>query len=378
MLSYTVQVIAFSAILLWVHTKHRHIDVYVVAVIMIWVVATILIFYRYGQDQVLFYSNDQQWHKMLLTEYLGKGLHFNLEEIMGARYVITLPAFIASKFGVDPILAIKMIQIVFLLLTYREGKRFIEQNHVNFKLWQTIFFVGPTPIFLSTLALRDLVIVYFTAQIFLRNSINRRLLAITVIVLLRSHLAIAISVGWILSEMIGRRSKKLSLPVLLGTSIFCYVIGAVSYFVGATFQNKIPIRLPVDVFTQYKFARMLANFVGLQFLTLGETVVDLSYGQLLLSRIIFVDTFLVSITFLAIVLTRNAQINHLRDHVLLSFMFFFGLTSQSDFNSSRQNLPFLTVMGLVAVAEIMRSKQRRNPLVNQHVSHPTESLPVSL
>lgn len=358
MLSYTLQVIAFSIILLSLQIRRRHIDLYVAAAITTWTIATLLIFFKYGQDQVLFYSNDQLWHRTLIHEYLGNGLHFNLDEIMGARYVITLPAFIASKFGIDPILAIKMIQLVFLLLTYKEGKRFIEQNGVDFKLWQTIFFVGPTPVFLSTLALRDLVIVYFTTQVFLRNSMNRKLLGITVILLLRPHLAVAIVAGWLISDLIGRRTQRLSLPVLLGTSLFCYIVGAVSYFVGSTFQSGIPIRMPVDVFTQYKFMRMLANFVGLQFLTLGETVVHLSIAQLLLARVIFVDTFLIPITFLVTILSRRGRITRLKDHILLSFMFFFGLTSQSDWNSSRQNLPLLTVMGLAAVVEIMRSRQK--------------------
>lgn len=369
MLSYTLQVIAFSAVLLSLQIKRRHIDVYIVAAIIAWTIATILIFFRYGQDQVLFYSNDQLWHRMLISEYLGNGLHFNLGEIMGARYVITLPAFIASKFGVDPILAIKMIQLVFLLLTYREGKRFIERNNVDFKLWQTIFFVGPTSVFLSTLALRDLVIVYFTTQIFLRNSINRKLLGMTVVVLLRPHLAVAILAGWILSRLISRRTQRLSLPVLLGTSLFCYMTGAVSYFIGSSIQSGISIRMPVDVFTQYKFVRMFANFVGLQFLTLGETVVNLSIAQLLLTRVIFVDTFLIPITFLALVLRRSGWIDHLKTHVLLSFMFFFGITSQSDWNSSRQNLPFLTVMGLAAVVEIMRSRQTSEPQVHESADY---------
>ncbi len=358
MLSYGLQVVVFSIIVLWSQIRRRHIDVYAVAAIMTWAVVTSFIFYRYQQDQVLFYSNDQLWHKTLIYEYLGNGLHFNLNEIMGARYVITLPAFIASKFGLDPILAIKMIQLVFLLLIYNDGKKFIERHNVEFRLWQTIYFVGPTSIFLSTLALRDLVIVFFTMQIFLSTSINRKLLGTIIVFLLRPHLVVAIIIGWILSQMISRRPKRLSLSILLGSSVLAYVVGTASYIIGANVQNGIPIRMPVEVFTQYKFVRMFANFVGLQFLTLGETVVRLSATQLLLTRIIFIDTFLISITFLLLVIRRSGQIDDVMVHVLLSFMIFFGLTSQSDWNSSRQNLPFLTVMGLFSVVDLMRLRQR--------------------
>lgn len=364
MLSYSLQVIVFSIIVLWFQIRRRHIDVYVVAAIMTWAIVTSFIFFRYRQDQVLFYSNDQLWHKTLIYEYLGNGLHFNLSEIMNSRYVITLPAFIASKFGLDPILAIKMIQLVFLLSIYNEGRRFIERHNVEFRLWQTIFFVGPTSIFISTLALRDLVIVFFTMQIFLSSSINHKLLGTVIVFLLRPHLVVAIIIGWILSRIISRRPKRLSLSILLGSSVLAYVVGTSSYSIGANIQNGTPLQMPVEVFTQFKFVRMFANFVGLQFLTFGETVVHFSATQLLLTRIIFIDTFLISIIFLLLVFRRNGQIDDVMVHVLLSFLVFFGLISQSDWNSSRQNLPFLTVMGLLSVVDMMRLKQRAR---NQHL-----------
>jgi hypothetical protein len=35
-----------------------------------------------------------------------------------------------------------------------------------------------------------------------------------------------------------------------------------------------------------------------------------------------------------------------------AFMFFYGVVSQTSYNSTRQNIPFLTCMGLLAVADI--------------------------
>jgi cell division protein FtsW (lipid II flippase) len=37
---------------------------------------------------------------------------------------------------------------------------------------------------------------------------------------------------------------------------------------------------------------------------------------------------------------------------LLAFFFFFGVVSQTSYNSTRQNIPFLVCMGLLAVADI--------------------------
>lgn len=39
----------------------------------------------------------------------------------------------------------------------------------------------------------------------------------------------------------------------------------------------------------------------------------------------------------------------MRVQVFLSFTFFLGLAAQTDFNSTRQNLPFLSSMGVLAL-----------------------------
>jgi hypothetical protein len=47
--------------------------------------------------------------------------------------------------------------------------------------------------------------------------------------------------------------------------------------------------------------------------------------------------------------------------ILSSFVFYLGLVSQTDFNSTRQNIPFLAAMGIVAVANIeaaLRSRRK--------------------
>jgi hypothetical protein len=40
--------------------------------------------------------------------------------------------------------------------------------------------------------------------------------------------------------------------------------------------------------------------------------------------------------------------------VFISFTFFLGLAAQTDFNSTRQNLPFLSTMGVLALLGLVK------------------------
>jgi hypothetical protein len=102
---------------------------------------------------------------------------------------------------------------------------------------------------------------------------------------------------------------------------------------------------------------MGANFVGLQFLTLSDRVVSASTTSLLLGRLIFVDTWLVPLIFIGLLMQYSVQWNPQRVMLFTSFMFFFGLVSQTTSNSSRQNIPFLISMGLLAVVGIETRRQ---------------------
>jgi hypothetical protein len=45
-------------------------------------------------------------------------------------------------------------------------------------------------------------------------------------------------------------------------------------------------------------------------------------------------------------------------------VFYLGLVSQTDFNSTRQNIPFLAAMGIVAVANIEAALRSRRKELN--------------
>ncbi len=360
MITYSIQAILIALLVLIVRNRNGRVDFYTMIATSIWTIVVIAIYFRYGEEQVLFYSNDQLWHQQLISIYLKAGIHLNITDIINYRYVVTIPAMIASNFGINPMLAIKAMQLIFLLCTYDEAKKFILDRNSSFPLWKMYLIVGPTSIFISTLALRDLFIVYFTMVCFLRPTLRPRLIALVFVFLLRPHLAVAICVGAIVSSLIGLRQKNRDLPNLVFSSIILYAFGAYSYFVGASIQSGLSFRLPVSVFSIEKFVRLFSNLVGLQFLTLGPEVVNLPISQLLLSRIVFIESLIVPVLFLLTILRHREQLGAMKRSLLFSFVFLFGLTSQTDWNSSRQNLPFLAVMATFAVASLAQRQSSQN------------------
>ena len=48
--------------------------------------------------------------------------------------------------------------------------------------------------------------------------------------------------------------------------------------------------------------------------------------------------------------------------VLQSFLFFYGVVSQTTWNSTRQNIPFLACMGVLAVADLERLQKMKQKI----------------
>ena len=216
---------------------------------------------------------------------------------------------------------------------------------------------------MSTLALRDLAIAFFMMSFFLERNPTYRILGLIGTLLLRPHLAVAIIVGSLISFLFKNLKIRYFIPGIALFTVITYTLGSYIYFVGATIKDKIPLRAPTDIFTQFKFTRFGANFFGLQFLTLDDTVVAASVPVLFLSRLVFFDTLLTPLIFLIILFMPLAKWNQLRTSVFFTFVFFYGLVSQTDWNSSRQNIPFFVMMGLVAIVGIEGRKASREELV---------------
>ena len=360
LLNYSLQTLLCATVACLFALQRRKLDAYIALIVSFWAISVILIYAKYGMTQTTLYSNDQDVHLGILNQYLPQeGIIFRLEEIISRRYLVTLPVYYLSKIGLNGILLFKFQQLVYLILIYRFGRRFLERNSIRVQRWHILFFCGPIMIFMSTLALRDLAIGFFTLLLVLESKPTTRICGLIGTFLLRPHLAVALLIGYIISQIYGYVRPKFYLVSIFFLTIAIYWIGTISYFLGSTIQTGTPIGNPVKVFTQYKFTRMAANMLGIQFLTLDESVVDASTLTLLLSRIIFIDTWLIPALFLVFLVQQSKHFTHLRVQIYFAFIFFYGLTSQTQWNSSRQNIPFLISMGLLVIVGIESRRQSK-------------------
>jgi len=364
LLAYSIQALILAALLVVVCLRLRTLDLYLAGTILFWVIAVVGIYARYKTNQVFFYSNDQAYHLQLMSFYIPvEGIKFGFEELTNWRYPVILPAYFLSKIGFDPTLANKFIHFLYLIATYKSGQRFLAQHKIRPKWWHVALFCGPLPIFMSVLALRDLAIAFFMMSFFLERNPTYRVLGLIGTLLLRPHLAVAVIVGSSISLLFKNLKIKYFIPGISLFTVITYTLGSYVYFIGSTIKEKIPLRAPTEVFTQFKFTRFAANFFGLQFLTLDDTVVAASVPTLFLSRLVFFDTLLTPLIFILVLFVPVAKWDQLRTSVFFTFVFFYGLISQTDWNSSRQNMPFFVTMGLVAIVGIEARKASREELV---------------
>ena len=352
--SYSIQAVFFALVAVVVVSRSKKTDFYQFAHISIWLIGVIFIYARYGEDQVLFYSNDQQFHRQVIEYYLPEE-GFQLSAFIGLRYLLTIPVYLISLLGFNAMLVIKFFQLLSLLEIYRTSKRFFTSSQIVIKPWHTVLFAGPIMILMSLLALRDLLLALCVIQFVFGTSSKQKALGLTFAFLLRPHLGVAVIIGALIAHFFIRLKPRLKLLNLCLISLFTYVFGSITYWFGSFVQRGTEIKQPENLFTQLKFTRLFANFFGLQFLTLrggDDTVVALPNTFLLVSRLIFMDTFLIPMIFLYALFAHIKFLTYQKVSIFLSFVFFYGVVSQTTYNSTRQNIPFLACMGVLAVADI--------------------------
>ena len=352
--SYSIQAVFFALVAVVVVSRSKKTDLYQFALISIWLIGVIVIYARYKDGQVLFYSNDQLFHQDVIEYYLPEeGLSF--EGIIGLRYLLTVPVYLVSLLGFNAMLVIKLLQLVSLLELYRTSKRYLISSHIAIRSWHIVLFAGPIMVFMSLLALRDLLLALFVIKFVFEKSSKQKTLGLLFAFLLRPHLGVALFVGALIANFYIHMKPRFQLLNLFVISLCTYVFGSVTYWFGSFVQRGTEIKRPENLFTQLKFTRLLANFFGLQFLTLrgeNDTVVALPNIVLLVSRLIFLDTLLIPMLFLYALFAHTKFLSYQKVSIFLSFIFFYGVVSQTSYNSTRQNIPFLACMGLLAVADI--------------------------
>jgi hypothetical protein len=352
--SYSIQAVFFALVAVVAVSRSKKTDLYQIALISIWLVGVIAIYARYREGQVLFYSNDQLFHQNIVEYYLPiEGVR--IREIISLRYLLTVPVYLVSLLGFNAMLIFKFLQLSALLLVYNRSQKFMSEHFLTIRFWQLPLIAGPLLVFMSLLSLRDVLLAYFALVFVSSSDRNSRILGLGGAFLLRPHLGVALAFGFILSYFYSKWKPKLQGLALSSIALLSYATGTIAYWIGAVIQKGVNFDTPKTTFTQLKFFQLAANFFGLQFLTLNDPdnqIVDASTFSLLLSRLVFSETILIPMLFLIAVFRHPDFLRKQKISTLLAFFFFYGVVSQTSYNSTRQNIPFLVCMGVIAVADI--------------------------
>ncbi|MFZ9600509.1 MAG: hypothetical protein ACO3AH_06490 [Ilumatobacteraceae bacterium] len=358
MLFYSCQAILLGLALLLIARQNGKFSNYSILYVFVWTVSVIAIRLKYGVDQVNFYSSDQQTQLEMYERLLINGLLLSPQQFVADRYLIIVPVRIFDIFGIEPILATKFLQAVCLLLLYRVCVKFLEQNDLRVRLYHAIFFVGPLFIFLSTLGLRDLEIALATTYFFLGQNTYLKQFSLLVLLPLRPHLAVSLAFGWLFIKIFKKFNFRRIYVALIVVTFFAFTVGGYGFIIGRNIRDGNAIVAP-QIFDQDPWWRFFSNLVGLQFLAFDDRTVNLSVVNLLSLRLIFIDSFLIPICFVITLLSQKLEFSLNRIQVFLSFTFFLGLAAQTDFNSTRQNLPFLSTMGVLALLGLVKRDESR-------------------
>ena len=353
MLFYLCQAILLGLALLLIARQNGKFSNYSILYVFVWTVSVIAIRLKYGVDQVNFYSSDQQTQLEMYERLLINGLLLSPQQFVADRYLIIVPVRIFDIFAIEPILATKFLQAVCLLLLYRVCVTFLEQNDLRVRLYHAIFFVGPLFIFLSTLGLRDLEIALATTYFFLGQNTYLKQFSLLVLLPLRPHLAVSLAFGWLFIKIFKKFNFRRIYVALIVVAFIAFTVGGYGFIIGRNIRDGNAIVAP-QIFDQDPWWRFFSNLVGLQFLAFDDRTVNLSVVNLLSLRLIFIDSFLIPICFVITLLSQKLEFSLNRIQVFLSFTFFLGLAAQTDFNSTRQNLPFLSTMGVLALLGLVK------------------------
>jgi hypothetical protein len=352
--SYSIQAVFFALVAVVAVSRSKKTDLYQITLISIWLVGVIAIYARYREGQVLFYSNDQLFHQNIVEYYLPiEGVR--IREIISLRYLLTVPVYLVSLLGFNAMLIFKFLQLSALLLVYNRSQKFMSEHFLTIRFWQLPLIAGPLLVFMSLLSLRDVLLAYFALVFVSSSDRNSRILGLGGAFLLRPHLGVALAFGFILSYFYSKWKPKLQGLALSSIALLSYATGTIAYWIGTVIQKGVNFDTPKTTFTQLKFFQLAANFFGLQFLTLNDPdnqIVDASTFSLLLSRLVFSETILIPMLFLIAVFRHPDFLRKQKISTLLAFFFFYGVVSQTSYNSTRQNIPFLVCMGVIAVADI--------------------------
>lgn len=320
------------------------------AMIAVWVAGVIAIRWRYGYDgQLTFYSNDQEFHLDMLGKLEWGGRPLSIQDVIDRRYAYTGPAWIMTRMGFDAVLSLKFVSLIGMLLTWRTVVGFLERSGERvgrIALWAAC---GPIVVFFSLLALRETLLIALATYLLLGANPSMRAASFLLIGVLRPHLALALigaAALWLVIVRIPRHLHALR----LGTAVLVPLAASTTLFsLGISLYYDSEYRFLGSVFSKLIAYRALGNFFGLQFLGADLVAIERSLIDLVLPRLVFPETLLVPLVFSLLLFVPSVRHDTRRLFVTSAFAFYIGITTMTEYNSFRQNLPFIPTMAVLAI-----------------------------
>jgi len=326
--------------------------------VVVWTLGVTAIAWRFGLvEQLNFYSNDQSYYSDIVQSFSAAGIPWDVDEWLDSKIPYTVAALPLALAGVHPTLALKTVSLICLLMLTRSvlhtGRSTTLKNQI-ITLWLTA--CGSIGTFFSLLALRETMMMFFFHRFVTSQSLATRGVSLIALYLLRPHLAAAVFVAEVAMTAwrLVRGGLKLGAAESLTLIAFGVVLGTTlfSWGVGGSSNLRTPFSggwgIPQAV-------RVASNFVGLQFLTVREETVEFSITRLLLLRLVLNETIVVPVAFTVVCLFFYRQLNDRARFTLLAFTIYSSVVIGTDFNSFRQNIPFMPLMGLVVLG-VIRSR----------------------
>lgn len=320
----------------------------------------IVIRYRYGADaEVLFYSNDQRYHSVVTDALVELGLSSDWNYMLrSGRLAYTLPAALLRWVGFDTVLGLKFISLLCLLGTGVLATRMLNRAGIEDKvLFRYLLLLGPAGLFFSTLALRETSMLFLVTSFFLTKHPVLRVLALVAVTTLRPHLAVALVVGLLLAPLAQFLASRLYFIAIATVLIVPATLGNAGYAVGRWAIDGGDFSLDSKWLSSEALTRIFSNLIGVQFLTADSSTTELNFADLMLARIPFFETILIPILF-SMTILFVPRLSVLRWQIFAAFSFYLGLVTVTDFNSFRQNVPFMTLFGLLVITETLSPSQR--------------------
>lgn len=342
--------------------------------VVIWLIFVNVVAWRFGlTEQQGFYSNDQSYWTNNVNLFVTLGIPFDVDVWLGTKIIFPVAALPLVESGVHQVLALKTVSLLCLLTLSRRILRdtaAMTTRDQALTLWLSA--CGTIGLFFSTLALRETMMMYFVYNFATNRSMATRMFSLVALYILRPHLAAAVFVAEVmmLAWRWLRNNCNLGVaesPILIALGV---TAGTTLYFWGSggTASSRTPFTGDWGI---VQATRIASNFVGLQFLTVPDRTVNFSVSSLLFLRIFLCETIVVPVLFTTICLFAYRWLDDRDRFALLAFTLYVTVVIATDYNSFRQNLPLIPLMGLTIV-KYLRLRQIKWREVSNYVDHHTD------